>query len=357
MKIAVIGGGIFGCTAAIYAARAGHEVVLYEQASSLLSGASFGNQHRLHEGYHYPRSPETARECREGNILFREEYGKAVIDGGKHYYAIANNGSKVTPDEYLRFCQSLDLPYKHASVGQYMNPEAVELVVEVEEGRISHSELLGLVEKKLNESHVVVKTNTPFSADMSRNYDRVIVAAYANTNACLAGLPRYDRNRLAQFQFEVVEKPVVIMPVSFQSTGIVIMDGEFGCVDPLGSSRFHLLGHVKHAIWHRNIGLTAEVPYPLIPYMDRGICTELARSNVAEFIEAGAEHIPALEEAEYVGSLFTVRAVLPGTDATDERPPLGDVMGKDQGECRYMRIFSGKIGTCVRAAQQAVGML
>lgn len=246
------------------------------------------------------------------------------------------------------------MPVYVSSVGEYLNPEAVDLVIEAEEGRIDIDTLRGLAEDKLTEAGVTVNIGYPFSPRMGFEYDKVIIAAYASTNACVAGLPGYDQCRLDQFQFEVVEKPVVQMPVSFDNIGVVVMDGEFGCVDPLADTDWHVLGHVKHAIWHRNIGLTAEVPYPLVPYMDCGICTNPARTNIAEFIEAGSRYIPALEDAEYIGSMFTVRAVLPGKDATDERPTLVEVLGKDQ---RYIRIFSGKIGTAVEAAKQAVGEL
>ena len=85
MRVAVVGGGLFGATAAIYLARDGHDVHLYERSGGLLSAASSINQLRLHSGYHYPRSPETIRECQDGLASFRAEYGPAVIDAGEQY--------------------------------------------------------------------------------------------------------------------------------------------------------------------------------------------------------------------------------------------------------------------------------
>ena len=52
--------------------------------------------------------------------------------------------------------------------------------------------------------------------------------------------------------------------------------------------------------------------------------------------------------------MFTVRAVQPFKEATDERPTLVEVLGKDQ---KYIRIFSGKIGAAVEAANQAVALI
>ena len=351
MNIAVIGGGIFGCTAAIYAARAGHEVHLYEKASRILSGASQGNQLRLHEGYHYPRSPATATECREGNVSFREEYGDAVDDSGRHLYAISSLGSKVGPEEYLRFCQSQDLPYTVTSAGEYLSPEMVDLVIEVPEGRIDPNMLRLLIDQKMQSSGVQVHIDTAFTPIMGWDYDKVIVAAYGNTNSALSGLPGYDQCRLDTFQFEVVEKPVVRMPSSFRGVGVVVMDGEFCCVDPIAGTGLHALGHVNISIWNTHIGLAAEVPYHLVPYMDKGVIQKPSHTRITEFIELGSEYIPAIAEAEYYGSMYTVRSVLPNKNATDERPTLVETLGKDM---RYVRIFSGKIGTACQAAQDVV---
>jgi hypothetical protein len=52
----------------------------------------------------------------------------------------------------------------------------------------------------------------------------------------------------------------------------------------------------------------------------------------------------------YHGSLFSVRAVLPDVDATDERPTLVERDGNVVG------ILSGKICTAVAAARQVVEM-
>ena len=57
-------------------------------------------------------------------------------------------------------------------------------------------------------------------------------------------------------------------------------------------------------------------------------------------------------ELEHVGSMFTIRTVLPGLDATDERPTL--VTAVDE---RLVTVFSGKVGTCVRAAEEVAAIV
>jgi glycine/D-amino acid oxidase-like deaminating enzyme len=49
--VVVIGGGFYGCSIAEFLANHGVQVVLLEQASELLTRASYNNQARLHGGY------------------------------------------------------------------------------------------------------------------------------------------------------------------------------------------------------------------------------------------------------------------------------------------------------------------
>ena len=52
----VIGGGFYGASIAIYLAknRGLKKVVLVEKEKKLLTRASYNNQARVHNGYHYP---------------------------------------------------------------------------------------------------------------------------------------------------------------------------------------------------------------------------------------------------------------------------------------------------------------
>ena len=58
----VIGGGFYGCAIAIYLVkqRGLKQVHLVEREPGILTRASYNNQARVHNGYHYPRSFTTA---------------------------------------------------------------------------------------------------------------------------------------------------------------------------------------------------------------------------------------------------------------------------------------------------------
>ena len=50
VRVAIVGGGIYGATVAIVLARNGHTVTLLERSPDILLGASGVNQCRLHRG-------------------------------------------------------------------------------------------------------------------------------------------------------------------------------------------------------------------------------------------------------------------------------------------------------------------
>lgn len=102
MKVLVIGAGWYGCHLACHLLSKGHTVVLVDKSNSIFSGSSSKNQNRLHLGYHYPRSPETIRECREGYEKFTLTYPQLLRKIPNNYYFIASQGSKIAFDNYLK---------------------------------------------------------------------------------------------------------------------------------------------------------------------------------------------------------------------------------------------------------------
>jgi hypothetical protein len=354
MKIAVIGGGLFGCTAAVHAARAGHQVTIFDKNSGIMMGASACNQFRLHRGYHYPRSKGTGKECREGRDSFMQEYGRAVITPGKRkhheqFYAIASEDSLVTASEYLTFLNQQDLPYQIVDHPRpmVMDDTKVDVVVRVLESFVEPALLIDEVARKLGEYDIEVLLHSPANIEMRAEYDKIIVAAYAGSSSAVRALGCKSQ----AFQYEVVEKCLVRLPEHYKNTGIVVMDGPFGCVDPFGWSRDHLLSHVEEAIWFRSFGGQPVVPAEVKSYIDAGVILKPKNTRFKRMRDALSEYLPGVRDAKHIGSLYTVRTVLPNKEATDARPTMVEALDDS-----VIRIFSGKLGTCVEAAKQAVAL-
>jgi hypothetical protein len=346
-SVAVVGGGIFGCTTAIELAQAGHRVTLFEAADDIMQAASGINQYRLHRGYHYPRSSDTIRSCIQATPLFETEYADAVIGHLTHYYAIAESGSKVSGKEYLDVLARHDLPYTVVET-PIVDPAMITITVRADERLYDPAKLRSIMHARLNQYAVDVRLNTRVDVDDLTEFDFVVVATYAHMNTALS--ERVAAHR--EYQYEVCEKIVVEIPEALKQTSIVVMDGPFMCFDPLGDTGFAVMGHVEHAVHHRSFGNSPVVPDILAPLLNKGIIENPPITNAAKFIDDAARYIPALKGARHVGSMYTIRTVLPKVDHTDERPTI-----VTQVDDRIFTIYSGKIGNSVKAARDVVARI
>ncbi len=341
MKIAVIGGGLFGCTAAIYAARAGHKVTLFEKNSDIMQEATRVNQFRLHEGYHYPRSQETVEECQESIDPFLAEYGDTIdVSFGEKFYAIAR-GSKTSAEQYVDFMDRNSLGWELVPNRQDLfNYELLEAVFSVDEDRIHYPSLKAAVREKLQKECVEVWTGMSGieKFDMKGHFDQYIVAGYASTNEILTSLGCEP----VPIQYELVEKPQILLPKKYGCTSAVVMDGPFGCIDPYHQSGVHQMGHVKYSVRAAMTGTQ---------FLDENEITA-SQSKWRAMAGSLGEYLPPVQDACRINSQFVVRAVLPNVDDTDERPTI-----VRRHSDRVISIFSGKLGHAVKAAQESVTML
>ena len=111
MQVKIIGAGIFGCVIAYELDRAGHDVIIIEQDSDIMQRASRCNHNRLHLGYHYPRSIETAKQSLDGLITFLTNYKDAIVSNFPNYYMIARENSHITSKQYIDFCDKININY------------------------------------------------------------------------------------------------------------------------------------------------------------------------------------------------------------------------------------------------------
>src|SRR5690606_15444813 len=199
-RIAVVGGGVFGCTAAIKFKEAGYDVDLFEKEDEIFKAASGINQYRFHRGYHYPRSKDTVNTLKLSIPLFKKEYGDCLIDHYDHYYAIAKEDSKITGRQFLDFCDELSLEYKIESP-DFLSNDMFDLVVFVEESIIDPIKLKHIILDRIKKTGVNLFLNSYFNSDMIDGYDLVINATYANLNAIFQNKKEF----LKEYQFEVCE--------------------------------------------------------------------------------------------------------------------------------------------------------
>lgn len=346
MKIGIIGGGIFGVTAAIRLSK-NHNVDLFEKNEDIMMAASDINQCRVHRGYHYPRSNSTVKEVLDANISFTEEYGNSIMDHTENYYCISKTDSKVSSNEFIDFCNENKLEYE-ISTPDIMNKDSIGICIKVKEKLFDHKKLKEICWEKLKKSKAKIYLNTEVSDEIFDKYDFVIICTYGQTGNLLEKFPECKK----EYQYEVCEKVFVKLPKIFENTSVLVMDGPFMGIDPIGDTGMFIIGDVVHTVHQRNIGMQPEIDPIFLPLLNKGIISNPPISKLDLFIESASKFMPEIKNAEYVGSSYCIKTILPNVDKTDERPTVINKIND-----KIVSVFSGKIPTCVEASIEIEKMI
>ncbi|MCR4263812.1 MAG: FAD-binding oxidoreductase, partial [Candidatus Roizmanbacteria bacterium] len=133
--VVVIGGGFYGCMIAQYVRKKYSSVALIEKEKELLTKASYNNQARVHNGYHYPRSFLTAYRSHQNYGRFIQDFSFAIANQVQMVYAVARTVSKVTSEQFVRFAEQIGSPLASPpdSIRKLFDPNFIEQVFMVDE--------------------------------------------------------------------------------------------------------------------------------------------------------------------------------------------------------------------------------
>jgi len=320
----VVGGGFFGAAVALHLAGFLGRVVLLEREPELLARASFTNQARIHNGYHYPRSILTAHRSRQNFDRFLAAYPRAVVSDFSKYYAIARRFSAVTAAQFRAFCERISAPLSPApkAVSALFDPDLVEAVFEVRELAFDANALRSELEAALDSARVEVHRSTE-AARVSPTPDggglrvelrgggalearAVFNCTYAGLNDLLqaSGLP------LIPLKYESTEMALVEVPPPLRRAGVTVMCGPFFSVMPFPPRRAHTLSHVRytpHYAWGAGEKAPPRPPGP---------------SRFVHMVKDAARYLPCLADAGYLDSLWETKTILPASEVDDSRPIL-----------------------------------
>ncbi|MEF2978696.1 FAD-dependent oxidoreductase [Subtercola sp. YIM 133946] len=348
---AVIGGGFYGLRVALFLRESlgVKHVRVFEREPEVMNRASFVNQARVHNGYHYPRSILTAYRSRVNFPSFVAEYSDAIVDNFDHYYAIARILSKVNARQFELFCDR---------VGAYWGPAPKEVAELFHSGRIERSyvvrepafdarilreivmqrvERVGGIEVGLGDE-VDTVTGLPGGrvgvSASSGDYaaDRVVSATYSRINV----LHRSSHLDQVSLQHEISEMALVELPSELQGIGLTVMDGPFFSLMPFPSRKVHTLSHVRFTPryrWREGEGQNEFDPQSVMSVGD-------GRSGYAGMRADVLRYVPSLTAMKQVGSIREVKTVLAKSDIDDSRPIL---YRPDHGIENYTCIMGGKL--------------
>lgn len=356
----IFGAGIYGMYAAKLLASAGIKIAIIEIDDKPIQRASFINQARVHNGYHYPRSVSTAEKSANYYRRFNEEFEFAIHKKFKKIYAISLYDSLTNAEQFKRFCDFVSIPAEEINASKFFNNGMVEAAFETDEYtydamKIRNSlseELLKFRNVKMIFSGQISKVDSledEFQVRLTNGMiiqtPNVLNATYASINQLLHFFG-YD---FFQTKYELCEVILTKVSTNFSNVGITVMDGPFFSLMPFGYSGNHSLTSVSDTPHE-----TSNHYYPKFSCQtNRQDCNEsfLRNCNSCDFQPNSAwirmnqlakKYLKSEISIQYESSLFAVKTILNTAEIDDSRPT---VIKESSNKPNFTSVFSGKFNT------------
>lgn len=335
-KIVIVGGGFFGMYLAEFMAKSGHQVKIVEKENRFMARASFNNQARVHNGYHYPRSVLTALRSRIAFPRFVSEFAHCIDTDFDKYYLISSKAGKVTANQFSSFCQRIGASCEPAPgfLHKYTNPALVDACYTVTEYAFDSKKLSETMLDRLQSSSVQYQTGVSVdkvhphqqgllvtctenkSGEQYQVYaDHVFNCTYSQINHIVknSGL------ELIPLKHEMTEMCLVKVPEELKKSGLTIMCGPFFSVMPFPAfAGLHSFSHVRYTPHYQWIDNNKHT------YIDSDKNYKNASRNSAwcYMVKDALRYLPLLQECQYQHSLWEIKTVLPDSEIDDSRPIL-----------------------------------
>lgn len=331
----ILGGGFYGCCLALFLRRILRQrVIIIERENDILLRASYANQARVHNGYHYPRSLLTALRSRINFLPFIKTFKECIDDGFDMYYAIPRNYSKIIASQFELFCKRINAPIKTAPlhVKKLFDKELIEDVFFVEEYAFDAVKLKKRLAEEIDKFGISLKLNTDANKITKNANNLLNVECTSENNVLNIGAKRVfnctysGMNNLLvssglspiPLKHEYTEMAIVDMPESLKKIGITVMCGPFFSIMPFPPLKLHSFSHVRytpHCEWHDNENNTHQSAYQIFDTMPK-------KSKFNHMLKDAQRFIPDVQKCKYVKSIWEIKTVLPISEVDDSRPIL-----------------------------------
>lgn len=313
----IIGGGFYGAEIALEMRRMGfRRVVVVEREKGILRRASYVNQARVHNGYHYPRSLGTAERSRINFEAFVADYAPAVLHEMEAIYAIAA-GSRVNAAQFETFCRVIGATCRPAPqrIHALFEPGMIEEAFLTRELAFDSSRLAGRLMRQMEDAGVELRLGqTAGIVDWDDREVRVQVGdrlerAAQVFNCTYADLEFVGAPLMTGLKREMAEMLLIEPPPDLRGVGITVMDGPFFSTMPFPAAGLHSLSHVSFT------------PHESATAKD-GPGMRPRRSNRDAILRDSQRFLPCLSQARVRHSIFEVKAILIRNEDDDGRPIL-----------------------------------
>ena len=358
----IIGAGLYGLYSALFCCEKGQTVLVLERETAPFQRASFINQARLHQGYHYPRSLSTAIKSAGYFERFNRDYAFCVNREFDQIYATSSRYSWTDRKQFKAFCQAANIPCEELYAGNYFQPGMCdgvfrtreytydagilkeylldELGKHPREATLKYGARISAIEKQTDAYVIREDDGTEYRSAF------VLNAAYAGTNQILelAGFEKFG------IKYELCEIILCDVNDRLKGLGFTVMDGPFFSIMPFGKTGYHSLTSVTftpHA-----------TSYDAVPVFEcqeksEGHCSKTRLGNCNDCPAKPATAFPYMANLarkylledyrfEYRGSLYSMKPILMSSEIDDSRPTVIRTYSQSP---TFVGVLSGKINT------------
>lgn len=324
--------------------------------------ATYINQARIHQGYHYPRSISTAMKSAGYFERFNKDYAFCVNKEFHQIYATSKQYSWSDGRQFKLFCKAAGIPCEELHPDRFFKKGMCDGAFLTREYTYDALILRDYFLEKLSEFHTGLKilcgitiqsihklqdVYAVFTAD-GKEYrtDFLLNAAYAGTNQILdkAGYEKFE------IKYELCEIILCTVNEKLKERGFTIMDGPFFSIMPFGKTGMHSLTSVTFTPHTTSYD---SMPKFSCQNKSGGYCSEYHLGNCNECPVKPATAFPYMNNLarkymreeyifEYKKSLFSMKPILMQSEIDDSRPTVIKVYSKNP---TFIGVLSGKINT------------
>ena len=356
----VLGAGIYGLYTSYLLLKKGFSVAVVEADDKLFSRASYVNQARVHQGYHYPRSVSTGRASAECFQRFSQDFENAINARFKKIYAISACGSYTSSQQYMKFCEACNISAVEVNPELYFSRGMIEGAFETEEYSFDARILSGMLLERINKFNDFYLFKNTIVFEIDRSNDSYLLnlsnGISIKTNGVFSCVYASINQVLSQFGFEAFNIKYEIAEITLcnvdeilKGIGLTVMDGPFFSIMPFGKTGMHSLTSVEftpHKTCMENLPTfdcqkLSKTCSPL--YLDNcNTCNAKPKTSFEYMRQLARKYMKKNYTMEYKDSLFAIKPILQASEVDDSRPT---VIRKLSESPLFVTVLSGKIDT------------
>lgn len=357
----IIGAGLYGLYSALFCGRRGQSVLVLEKDPTPFRRATYINQARVHQGYHYPRSISTALKSAGYFERFNKDYDFCINREFEKIYATSSEYSWSNGEQFKKFCDAAGIPCEELQPGKFFREGMCDGAFLTREYTYDAAILKDYFLEKLRElscveiwygADIVSIGRLTDVYEISLSDGRtlqtgfLVNATYASTNQILDMLG-FEKFKI---KYELCEIILCDVNEQLKRYGFTVMDGPFFSIMPFGKTGLHSLTSVTFTPH-----TTSYDPTPLFACQAQsgGYCSTAKLGNCNDCKAKPQSAFPYMANLArkylreeygfaYQDSLFSMKPILMSSEIDDSRPT---VIRTYSTKPTFVGVLSGKINT------------